>query len=78
MGAKFYNKEDLHGKVVTLTREGKKRKGVVLAKDLKKLSENLVFQWKSDDGKSCISPIGDDELKMLQNGEVKDDGESKE
>ena len=75
MGATFENKQDMHGKRVTLVRDGKERKGVILARDLRKLSENLVFQWKSDDGKSCISPIDDDDLQTLQKKETENDGD---
>ena len=69
MGSIFKNQAELHGRVITLVREGKERKGVIMTQDMKNKSGKFMFKWTSDNGKSSLGLVNDDELKNLQNVE---------
>lgn len=55
----------LNGKIVKLVRLGKEVEGVLLL-STQGPSGDLSFQWKNDEGISCISAVTKDELKALE------------
>ena len=57
----------LHGTVVKLTRNGKKVNGILLSKDKQGPSDNLSFQWKSENGSLNVSEVTKQEVDELLN-----------
>lgn len=62
MGSVFYNKENLHGKIITLKRDGEDVKGVILAKNLRNGDSGFSFRWINKSGVTCMSVITPEEL----------------
>ena len=61
------NKVSLHGRIVTLKREGKDVEGVLLSKTLKQgEDEKFMFKWRNSDGNPCVSETTDSEIYKIK------------
>lgn len=61
------NKVSLHGKIVTLKRDGKNVEGVLLSKTLKQgEDEKFMFRWKNKNGNACVSDTTDSEILYIK------------
>jgi hypothetical protein len=65
MTIEIRGEDTLHGKRAKLTRGGKEVTGVIIAQDMKNQSGDFMFRWADENGKTCLSPIDKDELKIV-------------
>lgn len=66
MGIEIRGEDTFHGKRVKLQRGGKAVTGTLVAQDMKNMSENFMFRWIDEGGKTCLSPVDRDEFKIVK------------
>ena len=60
----------LHGKKTKLIRGGKEVNGTVESQSGQKSNDKLVFKWKDENGKNCISSLTWEELEKIKTEKI--------